>query len=52
MLAGWMTQWELQLRWRWWSQIAWLDPKWVFAMGSTEWWWGLEVEGGGGNEKR
>jgi len=52
MLAGWMMQWELQLRWRWWSQIAWLDPKWVFTMGSTEWRWGLEVEGGGGNEKR
>ena len=27
-------------------------PKWVFAMGLTEWQCGLEVEGGDGNEKR
>ena len=52
MLAGWMMHWGLQLRWRWWSQLAWLDPKWVFTMGLTEWRWGLEVEGGGGNEER
>ena len=35
MLSGWVTQWQLRLRWRWWCQLAWLAPKWVFAMGST-----------------
>jgi len=24
-------------RWRWWCQLAWLDLKWVFAMGTTAW---------------
>jgi len=39
-------------RWRWWCQCAWLDPKWVFTMGMTAWQRGLEVESGGGSEKR